>query len=106
MSPATDAAELESSDSLNEPGFAEVTVAPDVDATEMGMESWGGKGKDGAVPLWRASDGIDLCGRSEGVSGRVGVGVTCACRERERRRGVVDISKFDCSILARPWGFR
>jgi hypothetical protein len=51
MSPATDAAELESSDSLNEPGFAEVTVPPDVDATGMGMESWGGKGTGSAVPL-------------------------------------------------------
>jgi hypothetical protein len=64
------------------------------------MESWGGKGKGGAVALWRASEGMDLCARSEGVPGRVGVGVTCPWRERERRRGVVDISKDGCSILA------
>jgi len=81
MSPATDAAELESSDSLNELRSAEVTIAPDVDATGIGMESWGGKGKGGALPLWRASEGIDLRDRSEGVPGRVAVGVTCPCRE-------------------------
>lgn len=39
MSPATDVAELESSDSLNELGFVEVIVALDVDATGIGMES-------------------------------------------------------------------
>ena len=99
MSPATDAAELESSDSLNELGLAGVTVAVDVDATGIGMESWGGKGNGGAVPL-RASEGTDLRGCSEGVPGVpvpgcVAVGVTCPCREPERPpRGVVDISKF------------
>lgn len=104
MSPATDAAELESSDSLNGLGFVEVTVAPDVEATGTGMESWGGKGKGGAVALWRASEGIDLRGCSEGVPVPVAVGATCTCpcRERERPRGVgvVDISKSDTSILA------
>ena len=81
MSPAMDAAELESSDSLNELGFVEVIVAVDVDATGIGIESWGGKGKGGALPLWRASEGIDLRDCSEGVPGRVAVGVTCPCRE-------------------------
>ena len=51
MSSATDAAELDSSDSLSEPGTAEVTVGPDVDATGIGMESWGGRGNGGAVRL-------------------------------------------------------
>ena len=98
-----EAAELESSDSLNELGFVEVTVAPDVEATGTGMESWGGKGKGGAVPLWRASEGIDLRGCSEGVPvAPVVVGATCPCREQERPRrvGVVDISKSDNSVLA------
>jgi hypothetical protein len=103
MSPATDAAELESSDSLNELGLAGVTVGPDVDATGIGIESWGGKGNGGAVPLWRASEGIDLRDCSEGGAGCVAVGVTCACREAERPRGVVDISKFGSDAFGKSF---